>query len=109
MKGPSRKKKKDPVTINVVGQVSYIMLGKNVNPKYGDLGSPIVTVNIKNVYVPKTLIDLGATIHVMKRDTMFNLDLQNLLRHTTIVLHLANNSTVCLEGILEYFTVCVDS
>lgn len=66
-------------------------------------------MNIKNVFAPKTLIDLGETINVMTRDTMFNLDLQNLLRHTTIVLHLADNSTGCPECVLEDVIVCVDS
>jgi hypothetical protein len=55
----------------------------------------------------------------MTRDTMFNLDLQNLLRHTTAVLQfyntiaelrhtIANNSTICPEGVLYYVTVFVD-
>lgn len=48
MKGPGRKKKKDLVTINIVGQLSDIMLGKIVNPKYEDPRSPIVLVNSKN-------------------------------------------------------------
>lgn len=109
MKWPSRKKKKDPITINVVGQLSDIMLGKIVNPKYEDPGSPIVIVNIKNVSMPKNLIDLGEAINVMTRDTMFNLDPQSLLRNTTTILQLADNSIVHPKGILEYVTVCMDS
>ena len=58
-----------------MGQLSDIMLGKIVNPKYEDPRIPIVTVNIKNMYVPNTLIELGGSINVMTRDTMFNLDL----------------------------------
>ena len=59
--------------------------------------------------IPKTIIDLRDAINVMRRDVMFNLDFSKLLRHTTIVLQLAYNSTIFLEGALEDVTVCVDS
>ena len=75
MKGP-RGMKRDPSTINVVGHLANIMLRKFLNHKYADLGSPIVTINISNLYIPKTLIDLGAKINVMTRDTMLRLNLQ---------------------------------
>ena len=86
MKEPGRKKKKDSMTINVVGHLANIMLGKYLNPKYVHPRSPIVTINISDLSITNTLIDLGASINVMTRDTMLSLNRQSLLRHTTIVL-----------------------
>lgn len=45
LKKPGRKKK-DPQTIHVMGQLADIMLGKVTIPKYFDLGSPIVGIVI---------------------------------------------------------------
>ena len=45
LKKPGRKKK-DPQTIHVLGQLADIMLGKVVIPKYTDPGSPMVQINI---------------------------------------------------------------
>ena len=109
MKGPSRKKKKDPTTINVVGHLSNIMLGKILNPKYAKLGSVVVIVNIKSVFIPNTLIDLWETINVISKDRMLKLNLQASLRYTTIVLQLVDSSIVCPEGILEDIIVWVES
>lgn len=41
-----RRKKKDPKTIHVLGQLSDLMLDNPRIPKYADLGSPIVTLTI---------------------------------------------------------------
>ena len=75
IKGHGKKNKKDPIIINVVGHLSDIMLGKVLNPKYVDLGSLVVIVNIKSVSIPNTLIDLGATKNVMTRGRMLKLNL----------------------------------
>ena len=109
MKVPGRKKKKDPIIVNVVEYLSKIMLGKVVYPKYADPRSLVVTVNIKSVAIPKHLIDLGEAINVMTKYTMLNLNLQALLRHTTTFLQMAESSIVCLEAIIEYVVVYVDS
>lgn len=75
------------------------MLGTLVIPKYLDPRSLIVDVHIKG-HLSNTLIELSATIIVMTRETMNNLNLVNL-RHTPIVLQLLDRSTVKLEGIIE--------
>ena len=85
------------------------MLGQVICPKYLDPGSPIVDVHINGTIVPHTLIDLGAAINVMTKDTMLKLNLQGSLRKTTIVLQLANHSTVTPEGIVEDVMVSIDS
>lgn len=38
--------------------------------KYVDPGSPIVKTHINGVEMPNTLIDLGATINIMSKQTM---------------------------------------
>ena len=85
------------------------MLGQIIDPKYLDPGSPVVDVHINGTIMPHTLIDLGATINVMTRDTMLKLNLQGSLRKTSTVLQLADHSTVTPEGNLEDVLVSVDS
>jgi len=62
------------------------MLGQVICPKYLDLGSLVVDVHINGTMIPHTLIDLGATINVMTKDTMLKLNLQGSLRKTTTML-----------------------
>ena len=85
------------------------MLGQVICPKYLDPGSPVVDVHINGTIVPHTLIDLGAAINVMNKETMLKLNLQDSLRKTTIVLQLADRSTVTPEGIVEDVMVSIDS
>ena len=99
----------DAPTINVIGQLSKLMLGQVLCPKYLDPRSLIVDVHINGTIVPHTLIDLGASINVMTKNTMPKLKLQGSLRNITIVLQLANHSTVTPEGIVEDVMVYIDS
>ena len=69
------RRKKDASTINVIAQLSDLMLGQVICPKYLDPGSPVVDVHINGTIIPHTLIDLGAAINVMTRDTMLKLNL----------------------------------
>jgi len=84
-------------------------LGQVIYPKYLDPGSPVVDVHINGTIIPHTLIDLGAAINVMTRDTMFKLNLQGYLRKTSTVLQLADRYSVTPEGIVEDVLVSVDS
>ena len=103
------KQKRDASTINVIGQLSDLMLGQVICPKYLNLGSPVVDVHINGTIIPHTLIDLGAAINVMSRDTMLKLNLQSSLRKTSIILQLADRSTVTPEGIVEDVFVSINS
>jgi len=103
------KRKRDASTINVIGQLFDLMLGQVICPKYLDPGSPIVDVHINGTIIPHTLIDLGAAINVMTRDTMLKLNLQGSLRKISTVLQLADCSTVTPEGIVEDVFVSLDS
>jgi hypothetical protein len=84
LKKPGRKQK-DPPTVQVLGHLADLMLGNILTTKYTDPGSPIVYVHINNICISNTLIDLGAVINVMTKETMEKLQLNNL-RQTTIVL-----------------------
>jgi len=101
--------KRDAPTINVIGQLSDLMLGQVICLKYLDLGSPVVDVHINGTIILHTLIDLGATINVMTKDTMLKLNLQGSLRKTTTILQLADRSIVTPEGVMEDVMVSIDS
>jgi hypothetical protein len=75
IKRPGRKRKDTP-TINVIGQLVDLMLGRIIVPKYLDPGIPLVNVHINKTLIQNTLIDLGVAINVMTRDTMLRLNLQ---------------------------------
>jgi len=66
-------------------------------------------VHINAIVVPKSLIDLRATINVMKKETIFKLDLQEYLRTTTTILWLADRSIVAPKCVIEYVMVSVYS
>eukprot|EP00253_Pinus_taeda_P014105 PITA_14105 len=101
--------KKDASTINVIGQLSDLMLGQVICPKYLDPGSPVVDVHINGTIIPHTLIDLGDAINVMTKDTMLKLNLQGSLRKTSTILQLADRSIVTPEGIVEDVLISIDS
>lgn len=65
-----RRKKKDPQTVHVIGQLEDIMLGKIVIPKHSNLGSPLVDIIFNSKLVKNFLIDFGSAINVMTKDTM---------------------------------------
>ena len=66
-------------------------------------------MHINGTIVPHTLIDLGAAINVMTKETVLKLNRLGALRKTTTVLQLADISTVALEGVVEDVMVSIDS
>ena len=66
-------------------------------------------MHINGTIVPHNLIDLGASINVMTKDTMLKLNLQGSLRKTTTILQLAYRSIVIIEGIVEDMMVSINS
>lgn len=99
----------DAPTINVIRQLYDLILGQVIYPKYLGPGSLVVDVHINGTIVPHTLINLGATINVMTKDTMLKLNLQVSLRKITTILQLVDHSTITLEGIVEYVMVSINS
>ena len=102
-------RKRDAPTINIIGPLFDLMSGQVICPKYLDPGIPVVDVHINGTMIPHTLIDLGAAINVMKKDTMLKLNLQGSLRKTMKILQLVDCSTVTPEGIVEDVMVSIDS
>jgi hypothetical protein len=107
LKKPGRKKK-DPKTVHVIGKLADLMLGKIFMAKYMDPGSLVFKVNINITSIANTLVDLGAPINIMTKETMEKLQLSGL-RPTPTVLQLAYRSIVKPEGMLEDIIVSVDS
>jgi len=69
LKNP-RRKRVEPRTIQFFGRATELMTWCVQMEKYIDLGNSIVFVQIGDFLVPNVLIDLGATINVMTRQTM---------------------------------------
>ena len=69
------RRKRDAPTINVIGKLFDLLLEQVICLKYLDLGCPIVDFHINGTMIAHTLIDLGATINVMTKDTMLKLNL----------------------------------
>jgi hypothetical protein len=104
-----RRKIKDIPTINVTGQLADLMIGKITVPKYLDPGIPLVNVHINKTLIQNTLIDLGAAINVMTKDTMLKLNVQGFLRDTPTILQFADRSTIKPKGMLEDIILSIDS
>lgn len=104
----SGRKKKDPPTIHVLGQLFDLMLSKAMTPKYSDLGSLVVTIHINGIQIQNVLIDLGASINVMTKEVLLRLNIIRL-RDTHTILQLANNSTVKPNCMIEDIIVILDS
>ena len=80
-----------------------------ISPKYLYHGIPVVDVHINGIMVPNTLIDLGATINVMTRETMLKLNIQGTLRKTTTLQQITDKSIVAPDGLIEDAMVSIDS
>ena len=72
LKKPGRKRKQ-PMKIQVVGKLVEVITNKPRLLKYGNPRNPIVTTYIRQISIPNTLVDQGATINIMKVTTMVEL------------------------------------
>ncbi|XP_059068565.1 uncharacterized protein LOC131859061 [Cryptomeria japonica] len=103
-----KKKKEDPKTVQVIGQLADLMLDNLTIPKYADPGSPVIQVSIGKITIPNTLVDLGAVINVMTNETKTKLSLEGL-RPTPTVLQMADRSLVKPVGVIEDVVLSIDS
>ena len=106
-KKPRRKRVK-PQTIQFVGREEELMTGCVSMEKYIDPENPVVSVQIGNVLVSNFLIDLGAAINVMTKQTMDQLWLSHL-RPTPTMLELEDISKIKPEGVLDDVIISLDS
>ena len=107
MKKPGRKTK-EIKKIQLAGKMADVMMGKISTQKYVDLGIPIVKKHINGVEIPNTFVDLGATINIMRKQTMEQLKLPNLL-YTPTLLQLADSFVIKPDGVLEDISVSLYS
>ena len=84
------------------------MMRKIAIQKYLDPGSLAVKTHINGVEIPNTLIYLGAAINIMRKQTMEQLKLPNLL-YTPTLLQLADRSVIKPDGVLEDILVSLDT
>jgi len=103
-----RKKKVYPSTIQVEGKVADLLSGKLIHSKYGDPGSPMITILIGTTKILNVLVDLGAAINVMITEMLKKLALLGM--HPTItVLQMDDQSIAKLEEIIEDIHITVES
>lgn len=92
------KKRFDPKTIHVIGNLAGLRSNIISMEKYVDPGIPRVTTIINKISIPNTMIDLGVAINVMTLDTMKTLQLTKL-QTTPIVLELTDRCKVIPKGV----------
>ena len=64
------RKRKDPPTVCVIGDLVELVMGNTLFAKYSNSGSHIVKVKINGTYLSNKLIDLGVAINLMTKHTM---------------------------------------
>lgn len=79
------RKRKHPPRVHVIEYFAKLMMGNTLSAKYSNPGSPIVKVKINGIYLSNTLIDLGAAINVMTKQTMDRLGITHLRKTSTIL------------------------
>jgi hypothetical protein len=105
LKKLGRKKKETPL-VQVVGKLSEFI--SEMPYKYNDPGNPVVTVEIHDISLPNTVIDLGAKINVIPFDTIQKLQI-NQLRPTQTMIELADKSVISLARSLDDVTITLAS
>ena len=102
-------RKKYPLIIQVVGEMSECMTDQSWIAKYTNLGSPIVIIVVNNTAIENTLIDLGSTINMMTTTILEVLQLRQFLRPTPSILELTDRTMVKPVGVLDDIIVSVAS
>lgn len=65
--------------------MANLLSGHLIVPKYGDHGTPIISVMVEEINISNVLVDLGATINVMTKDLFKRLELIKLQPTTTVL------------------------
>ena len=103
-----RRKRKEIKRIQLVGKIADIMTGKAKIQKCLDPGSPIVKTDINGIEIPNTLIGLGESINIMRKQTMNQLKLHNL-QYAPTLLQLVDKFVIKPDGVLEEIFVSLHS
>ena len=107
LKKPGRKRK-EPPTIHFIGKAAELVFGKISIDKYEDPRNLVVSILIRVVLMPNTLIDLGASINIMTLNTMQQLGILDL-HPTPVVLELADRSRIKPERVLGSEIISLES
>ncbi|XP_022880884.1 uncharacterized protein LOC111398184 [Olea europaea var. sylvestris] len=83
------------------------MIEQKILPKYKDPGCPNVSCIIRNHVISQTLLDIGASVRIMPYDIYLSLGLGEM-KHTSVSLQLADQSTIRPKGVVEDLLVQVD-
>ena len=83
-------------------------MGKVPLAKYVNASNPTVTVCIGKIQISNVLVNLGASINVMRIETLKKLGLTNL-SPTPAILETTNRSTIKPKGIMDDLVVFGDS
>jgi len=84
-----------------MGDLATLMSRKTPPMKYGYLGHPTVTVQVRKTIVSRVLVDLGDAINIMTLETVQLLQLKNVIRETPTILELTDHSIIKREGVIE--------
>nr|GEX40436.1 hypothetical protein [Tanacetum cinerariifolium] len=76
-------------------------------PKFKDPRAPLISVVVGNIAIKKALLDLGASINIIRASLVDKYDL-GTLRKTDTIISLTDRSTKIPRGILEDVIVKVD-
>ncbi|XP_052622044.1 uncharacterized protein LOC111884947 [Lactuca sativa] len=102
----SKKKLKGNQVITVGEHVSAV-LQKRMPPKCKDPGVFTVPCKLGNLYVPRAMLDLGASVNVLPHSLFKSIGVGTLSK-TSVIIQLADRSLVYPKGVLEDVLVQVD-
>ncbi|XP_052621458.1 uncharacterized protein LOC128127127 [Lactuca sativa] len=102
----SKKKLRGNETVKVSENV-FAVLQKRMPPKCKDPGVFTVPCKLGNLYVPRAMLDLGASINVLPYSVYKSIGIATLTK-TGVIIQLANRSIVHLKDVLEDVLVQVN-
>ncbi|KAI3723883.1 hypothetical protein L2E82_35645 [Cichorium intybus] len=87
---------------------AYLPILDTLPPKMEDPGAPLISVDLGDIHIKKTLLDLGASVNILPRK-LFDKHEFGTLEHRDIILQLANKSTKIPRGMLSGVIIRVDN
>ncbi|XP_023743565.1 uncharacterized protein LOC111891727 [Lactuca sativa] len=102
----SKKKLKVNQVVTVGEHVSAV-LQKRMPPKCKDPGVFTVPCKLGNIYIPRAMLDLGASVNVLPYSLFKSIGVGTLSK-TGVIIQLADRSLVHPKGVLENVLVQVD-
>ncbi|GAV62831.1 hypothetical protein CFOL_v3_06354 [Cephalotus follicularis] len=95
-----------PKMVHLTEQVSAVLSNK-LPPKLKDPGAPLISCNIGNSQIERTLLDLGASVNILPSSVYDHFGVGKL-KPTEVTLQLADRSLKIPKGFIEDVLVKVD-